>query len=261
MPRSPRKYCSTDYYHVMLRGINREDFFKNDKVKGVFMELLKEQQDKGLISTLAWCVMSNHVHLLLKADLPQLSKAIKVITLKFAAKYNAFNGRSGPVFGDRFRSECIEDDAYLLGALRYIHQNPVKAGIVSEPSAYAWSSYTEYLSDVRYLHEEQRSFALGMIGGEQRFVKFHAVLEDAEYLEMREDVQAERRDRALRLVEDYCTAKGVDSARQLLSYRGVFVELCAHLTGAGKLTLRQTAEVLGVSHRKVFDALQSDAGQ
>ena len=222
------------------------------------MELLKEQQDKGLISTLAWCVMDNHVHLLLKADIPSLSKAIKVMALKFAAKYNTFNERSGPVFGDRFRSECIENDAYLLGALRYIHYNPIKAGLVAAVADYPWSSYDEFISGARYIDEEQRNFVLGLFGGERGFVEFHSVSDEEEYLEMGEDLAAARRERAFRLVEEFCTQTGVDSARQLLNNRDIFAEVCAYLTGDGKLTLRQAAEVLGVSHVRVFSALQDN---
>jgi REP element-mobilizing transposase RayT len=244
----------------MLRGINREACFRSDKVKQVFMELLKEQQDKELISMLAWCVMDNHVHLLLKAETGNMSKAIQATALKFAAKYNAYNERSGPVFGDRYRSECIEDDTYLLGALRYIHCNPVKAGMVANCADYAWSSYSEYLTDEgRYLDKEQRQIVLGLFGGPREFAEFHAVADDAEYLEMREDILAARKERAFNLVEQYCSAKGVTDASQLLSSKRVFADICGLLTEEGKLTLRQVAEVLGTSHRRVFNALQDNA--
>lgn len=68
--------------------------------------------------------MSNHLHAIVKTELATLSRAVKVINLRYAARYNRRYRRVSPVFGDRYRSEVIEDDAYLLGALRYIHKEP-----------------------------------------------------------------------------------------------------------------------------------------
>ena len=160
MPRQARQESATGYYHVMMRGINREFIFRYDRAKRLFLQLLTEQQTDGAFALVAWCVMDNHVHLLLKADISTLSKAVKVICLRFAAYYNGSHDRIGPVFGDRYKSENIEDDAYLLGALRYIHLNPVKARLAPSADSYAWSSYTEYLDTPRLVDKAQREFIL-----------------------------------------------------------------------------------------------------
>lgn len=258
MPRQPRQESSTGYYHVMLRGINRDFFFKGDRTKEILMELLQEQQGEEQIELTAWCIMDNHVHLLLKADKASMSKALKIISLKFAAKYNRYHSRTGPVFGDRYRSESIEDETYLLGALRYIHQNPIKAGIADDISDYRWSSYHAYVSDSGGVSAKQREFMLGLFGNNQaQFRQFHDESDDTEFLEMREDVVTQRREKALFLLEQFCIEFGVESARQVHGNPDRFAELCRRITQDAKLTLRQAAELLETSHLRVFEALQN----
>ena len=99
--------------------------------------------------------MSNHLHIIVKTEMATFSRAVKVISLRYAARYNRLHRRVGPVFGDRYRSEVIEDDAYLLGAIRYIHMNPVQARLVADPADYQWSSYREWVkSTSKAAHEK-----------------------------------------------------------------------------------------------------------
>ena len=125
MPRIGRQASSSGYYHVMISGSNKEFVFRSDDERWFLLELLCDQQTSDKLELVAWCIMNNHLHTIVKAELETLSRAIKVINLKYAARYNRMHRRVGPVFGDRYRSEAIEDDAYLLGALRYLHLNKV----------------------------------------------------------------------------------------------------------------------------------------
>jgi len=259
MARKPRQESSTGYYHVMLRGINRDFFFKRDSEKRLFLDLVKEQQDDKRLELVAWCIMDNHIHMIVKADVAAMSKAIKVISLKFAARYNKDKQRFGPVFGDRFRSECIEDDAYLLGAIRYIHLNPVKTGMTDSPAAYLWSSYNEYVNEVKFLNQQQRHFILELFNGSSdSFTEFHTRPDDTEYLELREDLEKHRKDVALRLLEDFCTEKGITKAQQLHGNPEFFAEISMRLMVEAKLSLRQAAEILETTHRRVHQALQEN---
>ena len=108
MPRQARKESGTGIYHVMLRGINRQDIF--------------EEQE-------AYCLMSNHVHLLLRERTESISISLKHLTVSYAAYYNKCYQRVGHLFQDRFKSEPVNDIEYFVTLLRYVHQNPVKAGI------------------------------------------------------------------------------------------------------------------------------------
>lgn len=88
--------------------------------------------------------MDNHVHLIVKGEISNLSRAIKRLNISYAMKFNKKADRVGHVFQDRYRSEVIVDEPYLLHVTRYVHNNPIKAGIASHPWGYRWSSYQEY---------------------------------------------------------------------------------------------------------------------
>jgi len=145
MPRIARKKSNTDVYHVMMRGINKQSIFEDEEDHLRFIEILRLVKKKSDFKIYAWCIMGTHVHLLMQFGEESPEKVMKKIDVTYAVYYNKKNGRLGPVFADRFRSEPVEDDAYLMGAARYIHRNPVKAGMCERPQEYDWSSYSEYL--------------------------------------------------------------------------------------------------------------------
>jgi len=259
MARQARQESGTGYYHVMFRGINREFIFSLDTNKLFFMQLVAEQQNSRMFALAAWCVMGNHVHLLLQADKEQMSQAAKVISLKYAAHYNRSLKRVGPVFGDRFRSEKIEDDAYLLGVLRYCHRNPVQAELVTDISAYLWSSYGEYLAVPRFIAPLQKNFVRGLFGNDNRdFVAFHQQEDKNVYLETREDAEKYKKARAMAIIEGFCERNGVLYARDLRGNDELFTEICLELVAGAGLSLRQTAACLETTHYKVHQALQED---
>ena len=157
MPRQARKESGTGIYHVMLRGINRQDIFedKEDYARMLrCMEQMLEQYDEQgnrlppLCTFYAYCLMSNHVHLLLKVNQKDIGSTIKHLGIMYALYYNQKYSRSGHLFQDRFKSEPVNDMAYFVTLLRYIHQNPTKAGIVSKVGEYVWSSWNEYTGEV-----------------------------------------------------------------------------------------------------------------
>lgn len=157
MPRFARKKSGTGVYHVILRGINQRDIFYDDEDKVKFIETLDKYKDISEYSILGYCLMSNHIHLLLKEGNESISKLMKRIGVSYVYWYNNKYERCGHLFQDRYRSEIVEEYRYLITVLRYIHQNPVKAGIVKDIGEYQWSSYDEYIStrrsitDVEYI--------------------------------------------------------------------------------------------------------------
>ncbi len=259
MPRAGRQVSSTGYYHVMIRGINKEFVFQSDDERRLLLELLGEQQASDKFELAAWCIMSNHLHAILKTELETLSRAVKVINLRYAARYNRLHRRVGPVFGDRYRSEVIEDDAYLLGALRYIHMNPVQARLVADPADYQWSSYREYTMEATHVSEAQKEFVLALLGGGIRgFTEFHRQSDLTLYLETGEDRETYRLTIAHKALEQFCTLHGIERAAQLKRDPEFFAAICRQLTQDVGLTLRKTAEVLETSHTKVYQALQDE---
>ena len=153
MPRKSRETSGTGIYHVMLRGINRQNIFYDTKDYEIFLELLRQQthpedeRHRPLpphCVIYAYCLMPNHVHLLLREKEETLASVMKSIGVAYAWHYNKRYKHLGPVFQDRFRSEPVNNDAYFFTLLRYIHQNPIKAGMVEEVDQFAWSSWHEY---------------------------------------------------------------------------------------------------------------------
>jgi len=148
MPRQPRRKSESGIYHVMLRGINKQPIFSSDADKSYFLKVLEKYRERCGFTLYGYCLMSNHVHLLLKEteNFP-LGAIMKRIAGSYVYWYNLCYQRVGHLFQDRFRSEPVDDDSYFLTVLRYIHQNPVKAGMHRRIGDYKWSSYADYKSE------------------------------------------------------------------------------------------------------------------
>jgi putative transposase len=147
MPRGPRKKSDSGVYHVMLRGINRQTIFESDDDRYEFLSKLKHYKDAEKFVLYGYCLMDNHVHLLIQESEDDISSAIKRICSSYVLWYNRKYERCGHLFQERFKSEPVETDIYLLTALRYIHQNPIEAGMCKHMLDYKWMSYKEYIKE------------------------------------------------------------------------------------------------------------------
>ncbi|MGV8154702.1 MAG: transposase [Alkaliphilus sp.] len=144
MPRGKREKSETGIYHIMLRGIDRRDLFLDDNDKEKFIQILIKAKEQGGFFLYAYCLMDNHVHLLIKED-EEIGKSIKRVAVSYVQWHNFRHARTGHLFQNRYKSETVESESYFLTVLRYIHQNPVKAKMVRLASNYEWSSYRKYL--------------------------------------------------------------------------------------------------------------------
>ena len=145
MPRAARIKSRSGIYHIMLRGINQQNIFEDNEDKDKFLDVLRDCKSISSYKVLGYCLMNNHVHLLMKFENEQPELVFKRIGGRYVYWYNMKYQRIGHLFQDRFRSEPVNDEAYLLTVLRYIHQNPVKAGICNLVENYKYSSYSEYV--------------------------------------------------------------------------------------------------------------------
>lgn len=141
MPRASRQKSGSGIYHVILRGINRQQVFHDEEDYRRFISLLMRYRDVSGYELYAYCLMGNHIHLLLREGAEPLAIVFRRIGASFVYWYNLKYRRTGHLFQDRFKSEAVEDDRYFLTVLRYILRNPVKAGICTTPGAYAYSNY------------------------------------------------------------------------------------------------------------------------
>ena len=143
MPRSIRKISFTKTYHIMLRGINKEDIFLDAYDNMKFLEIIKLTKEKYKFELYGYCLMKNHIHLIINHK--EFSLIMQSIAIRYATYFNKKYERVGHLFQNRFKSKAIENKAYLKNVLRYVHQNPVKAGICGIDQ-YKWSSYNEYFN-------------------------------------------------------------------------------------------------------------------
>jgi putative transposase len=165
MPRVAREKSGSGIYHVILRGIDRNDIFHEDSDFELFLLSLKKAKEKDYFQLYAYCLMSNHIHLLIKEGLNNISVTMKRLSVSYAQNYNVKYERTGHVFQGRFRSETVESNGSFITVLRYIIQNPIKAGIVKNISDYKWSSATAYnpnnrqgIVDISFIRELFRSY-------------------------------------------------------------------------------------------------------
>jgi len=170
--RPSRSKSASGIYHVMLRGIDRRKIFILEPDYLKFLEYIEKAKNKCAFEVYAYCLMPNHVHLLLKTEKDEeIGNIIKRITVGYVQYHNLHYARTGHLFQNRFRSEPVEDESYFVTVLRYIHQNPLKAGIVKEMEEYQWSSYYEYLkAEQRQLLDP--TFVLNFFPNTEAFVKF-----------------------------------------------------------------------------------------
>lgn len=226
----------------MLRGINGQQIFEDEEDNQIFIEALKDFKAVCEYSVLAYCLMGNHVHLLIKVGAEELGTIFKRIGGRYVYWYNYKYLRRGHLFQDRYKSEPVEDDAYFLTVLRYIHQNPVRSGLCKNLEDYAYSSYCEYVTPEKN-HLTDIEFALGIIGREQ-FIEFHNQSNDDSCLDMDDESFRLTDDRAKEIIYKLTNCKNIAEFQKLeLGQRERFVN---ELKAEG-LSIRQISRLTGLS--------------
>lgn len=169
MTRTAREKSETGIYHIMLRGIDKRNIFVDDSDYEKFIEYIKKAKEKTGLIVYAYCLMTNHVHMLLKTETEEIGDVIRRINVGYAQYHNIKTGRTGHLFHNRFKSEPVNTDTYFLTVLRYIHQNPLKAGTVERIEDYKWSSYNAYIKKGKLI---DTTFALDYFTDMQEFIEY-----------------------------------------------------------------------------------------
>lgn len=135
-------------YHLMERGVRRQSIFEEEMDYQIFLAILKRATEKYEAKVHAYCLMTNHIHLLLETGEYEIGIIMQKIAGDYARTFNSKYGYRGHVFEDRYKSVIVKDDWYFLQTSRYIHLNPVRAKMVSCAEEYKWSSYRTVLGMV-----------------------------------------------------------------------------------------------------------------
>ena len=137
------------YYHVMNRGLSHGEVFLEDGDREQFFKLIGEITRLWGLRVHAYCLMDTHYHLLLQTPKGELSRAMRHLDGIYTLKFNRSHGRDGPLFRGRYKAILIDAEEYFLAVARYIHRNPLEAGIVRDINQYKWSSHRGYLDQKR----------------------------------------------------------------------------------------------------------------
>ncbi len=178
MPRPLRIEYPGACYHVMNRGAAYRPIYQSPGDREQFLELLDEVHDMFRVQVYAYCLMTNHYHLLLHTPLPNLSRTMRHINGVYTKRFNKQKNIDGALFRGRYKAILIQEDPYLLQVSRYIHRNPVEAGMVNEAEKFPWSSYQYYLHDAKTPRYIDTCKILGMIGGNAKKRRYQSFVEE-----------------------------------------------------------------------------------
>ncbi len=142
MPRLPRNYIKTPFFHIITQGINKSYIFEKPEDIKYYIKIMYSLSKEQKIKIVGYCIMSNHAHMLIQTEnLQELSKYMQRLNTKYGKYYNKKYTRVGYVFRDRYKAEGIYNERYLYNCLKYIYDNPVKAGMCEKAEDYPYSNY------------------------------------------------------------------------------------------------------------------------
>jgi putative transposase len=164
MSRPLRIEYAGAWYHVMNRGRRGEEIYTERNDYRLFIEILEESVKLSNVKIIAYCLMPNHYHLLLHTPDGNLSSCMRQINGIYAQRFNRLHKYDGQLFRGRYKCILVEVDNYLLELLRYIHKNPLRAGLSDDLNSYEWSSHKAYLSDAKKWEWLYKEFPLSLFG-------------------------------------------------------------------------------------------------
>ena len=142
MPRLPRNYIKTPFFHIITQGINKSYIFEKPEDIKYYIKIMYSLSKEQKIKIVGYCIMNNHAHMLIQTEnLQELSKYMQRLNTKYGKYYNKKYTRVGYVFRDRYKAEGIYNERYLYNCLKYIYDNPVKAGMCEKAEDYPYSNY------------------------------------------------------------------------------------------------------------------------
>ena len=254
--RCAREKSKSGIYHVMIRGINRQEIFQETEDYEAMLKAFQHVVEKNKCDILSYCLMSNHVHLLLKEKDENLSKAMQSIEVSYVWWYNERYERVGHLFQNRYLSVPVENEAYLLGVLRYIHRNPIKAGIVKKLDEYKWSSYNAYLKgkDLRgivtpvlvlKLFDNNEKIA------KEQFKEFMLMEDEKEYLDYKNSIRKTDAE-VVDEIKNFLNGEAISVLQKMdRTERNEIIKRIKKIEGASE---RQIARVTGLTPNQIFKA-------
>lgn len=229
----------------MIRGINRQTIFEDEEDKRRFLDTLRKYRENNHFELYGYCLMDNHVHLLLKEKEDSLSMLMKRISSSYVYWYNRKYRRCGHLFQERFNSENVDNDSYFRTVLRYIHQNPLKAGLITNIFESKWSSIHEYVHGKKIVDTDfpLRLFSIRPDKALRLFIEYMQQSNEDECLDV--SINVRLRDDEVRV---YLKEWGISHSSQLQNMeKESRDEVLARLKALDGVSLRQISRITGIS--------------
>ena len=250
MPRYKRTKAFTKVYHVIIRGINKQDIFLDKRDFYKFIQEIKNTKEKYKYQIYSYSLMNDHVHLVIYDENENMSTVVQSLNIRYSSYFNKKYERSGHLFENRFKSKIVENESYLKILVRYIHKNPESAGL--EP--YIWTSYYEYLYKPNLINP---NIVLNTFGDNKKqavenFKEFHInyykfqdfnrdfelknKITDEEAVDIIKNILKE--DNLLK-IQNYEKQKKYDSIKQILQIEGIRKKQISRITGISRSTIER----------------------
>ena len=263
MPRKARNYSEMKVYHIIIRGVDKQNIFYEDRDKYSILKIMKNTKEKYEYEIYAYCLMDNHVHMVIYDKENQLSKIMQCIEISYVIYFNYKYERVGHLFQNRFLSKKIENQNYLMQVCRYIHQNPLKAGIC-KTEEYKWSSYDEYVKKDKIINSQMifQLFSENYEEAKKMFIKFHNLnsnldkktefknMLDYEIYDSLNDSEARKY---------ICDFWNINDVREVLDYNKEIRDKFLSDLGEIKLiSIRQMSRILGINRKIIERAIKKN---
>ena len=245
MPRMARKSLGTSFFHIMVQGLNKNYIFDNDNYKEKYIYDLNKYKNECNVQLLAYCIMDNHAHLLLYAEkIEDMSKFMHFVNSSYSNYYNKVNNRVGYVFRDRYKSEPIYKEQYLLNCINYIHMNPVQAGIIKEAEKYKYSSCEQYMNNTGISKSKILCETLGIINYREIFNN----ITNKRYFM---DIDINEDEKTQDLIEEYQKEKN-KTLENIIKDKYLMKDLIIFLHNENNIKYVDIARILNISKTKMF---------
>lgn len=249
MPRIARKDYKTNYFHIIVQGMNKEWIFKKEKYLKKYRELLLNNKENYDIKILAYCIMNNHAHILIYCEkIEELSQYMKSVNTSYANYYNTIEERVGHVFRNRYEAEEINSERYLLNCIAYIHNNPVKAGMVRKASDYKYSSYNNYINKTGII---TNTILKLIFGTSTNYLEQYRVIHKEEY--SFKDIVEDKRS-AKEIIEEYEKEKNI-KIKEIKQSEKYTIELTKRLKEEG-LSINKISQIIEINRFKLARILK-----
>lgn len=247
MPRIARKNSNSNFYHIIVQGINKEYVFSQAELIEKYKQIILSKKEESNITILAYCIMNNHAHFLIFSEkIEYLSKFMQRVNTSYSQYYNKVYKRVGYVFRDRYYSQDILNEKHLYSCIKYIHNNPVKAHLCNSMNQYKYSSYNEFLEKKILIDDNSTRLLFGKSKDyKKEFYATHNIINTDEFIF--EDIK----DKDIKGIINEIEGRYNKNIKELKSDKNILKQIIQEARNETDVTLIELADILELSKSTV----------